>query len=154
MSSEERDMILQMLSEGTVTPREAADLLDALGPTGEPSPSRTEDGIRWRANDSGHSASVSPWEESGPQPRRTPPPFSGRSLLIHVTDGDETKTRVNVPLGMALTAGKFIPRRAQEYFDRYGIDLSSILDGIAHGDQGGELVNVSDGNTHVKIVVT
>jgi hypothetical protein len=146
-------MILQMLADGKVTPQEAADLLDALEP--EPDAGTApRDWNSWQGEDLERLRSSSRWEERGPGPRRPTPPFGGRSLLIHITDGEETHTRVNVPLGMALTAGKFIPKRAQEYFDRYGIDLSSILDSIAHGNQNGELVNVSDGDTHVKIVVT
>lgn len=155
MSSEERDMILQMLADGKVTPQEAADLLDALEPERDAGSSPGGDWNQWIADEAERARNRSSWEERIAGSRRPNPPlFSGRSLMIHVTDGDETKTHVNVPLGMALTAGKFIPKRAQEYFDRYGIDLSAILDGVAHGDQNGELVNVRDGNTHVKIVVT
>jgi hypothetical protein len=153
VSSEERDMILQMLAEGKVTPQEAADLLDALEPGRLAPTPHPGEWNRWQGDNAERFGSSSSWQDRGPAQRRSSS-FAGRSLLIHVTDGDETKTNVNVPLGMALTAGKFIPRRAQEYFDRYGIDLASILEGIAHGDQNGELVNVRDGNTQVKIVVT
>lgn len=154
MSSEERDMILQMLADGKVTPQEAADLLDALEPEPDAGAAPGGDRSHWQGDDLERLRSSRRWEDPGPGPRRPTPAFAGRSLLIHITDGDETQTRVNVPLGMALAAGKFIPKRAQEYFDRYGIDLSTILDSIAHGSQNGEIVNVSDGDTHVKIVVT
>jgi hypothetical protein len=147
-------MILQMLAEGKVTPQEAADLLDAIEPGRDAGSGDIGEWNRCHREDADRIRGWSAWEDRGPGVRRSSPQFSGRSLLIQVKDGDETKTHVNVPLGMALTAGKFIPKRAQEYFDRYGIDLMSILDGIARGDQNGELVNVRDGDTHVRIVVT
>ncbi len=135
MSSEERDIILQMLAEGKVSPSEAGDLLDALEIKGSAQPA------------------FSTGLEQTKQGGRVDPSLAGRGLLIHVRDGEETRTKVHIPLGLALTAGKFIPKRAQEALQEYGLDLGQILETIAKGDQRGEIVDVRDGETRVEIAV-
>lgn len=147
MSKEERDIILQMLSEGKISPSEAGDLLEALETQQkedlEQSTRPFESGRHEYRNHERHGnfASRDSLHQHG--------------LLIRVSEGEETRTRVHIPLGMAFAAGKFMPKKAQEYFDKYGIDLKEVLDSVA-GDLGrrGEIVDVNDGETRVQIVVT
>ena len=81
-------------------------------------------------------------------------PLTGRSLMIHVRDGDETRTHVHIPLGMAMTATKFIPKKARGYFEEYGIDLTDLLDTVSE-DLGrvGEIVNIRDGCKSVQVAI-
>ncbi|HZT95315.1 MAG TPA: hypothetical protein VFB34_00600 [Chloroflexota bacterium] len=137
MNSEERNIILQMLSEGKISPSEAGDLLDALETEEEPA----------------FDAGSLPRPPSPPRPRLDPD-LMGRGLLLNVREGDENRTQLHIPLGLALAGGKFIPRKAQEAMEKYGLNLAEILDSIARGEQKGEIVNVQDGDTRVHIAIT
>ncbi|HEV3312668.1 MAG TPA: hypothetical protein VG815_19315 [Chloroflexota bacterium] len=169
MSSEEREMILQMLAENKISTAEAADLLDALE---SPEESRSEyetevesafynaerserDGrraerdLRRAERDMEREA-----RRMEREVRRSRHPGSGRSIVIDIRDGEETKTHIQVPLGMALAAGKFIPKKARAYFDEYGIDVTDLIDSVASDvSQHGDLVNIRDGDKRVQISV-
>lgn len=143
MSTEERNIILQMLSEGKISSEEAADLLDALD---------VKDEEEARKGTSAWNA------QPPPLGRRVDPDLPGmtkRGLLIEVADGKESAVHVHLPLGMALAAKKFMPKRALEYLEEYGIDLSQILEGVtSEAGPPREIVNVRDGETRVQIVLT
>ena len=149
MNNEERSIILTMLSEGKISPSEASDLLDAIEVKKESEPQESGSWHAEARRERKHDAHA----------RRTEIYPAGRvrdrGLMIHVSDGDETRTKVHIPLGMALAAGKFLPQKAKEYFDKYGINLDEVLES-AMSDMGrrGEIVDVRDGDTRVQIVVT
>lgn len=178
MSKEERDIILEMVAENKISTAEAADLLDALTESeaderGSSAPdwvgaggsetdtgSRFVDGHRRDRDSQRHEREVRRHErELEREARRRERESgrgrtSGRSLMIHVRDGDETRTHVHIPLGMALAAGKFIPKKARGYFDEYGIDLDDLLDTLqADLGRAGEIVNIRDGEKSIHISV-
>jgi hypothetical protein len=180
VSSEERDIILQMVAENKISTGEAADLLDALteseaeesSSSGRPDWLGSADDFKAEMHDRVHQhhrdhearradaerrrqehEQERRWRRHDRDARRVP--ASGRSLLIHVSDGEETRTHVHIPLGMALAAGKFIPKKARAYFEEYGIDLTDLIDSISNDlARVGEIINIRDGETRVQVVVT
>jgi hypothetical protein len=168
MSNEERDVILQMLADNKISTQEAASLLDALRESEESG--ETESWPRWKSEDAEGGQ-----DDRNERARRrldrdmrrqerdvyraslrrhSRGSTSGRSLFINVTDGDETRTHVHIPLGMAMAASKFIPRKARAYFEEYGIDLSELIESVL-GDVGhaGQIVNIRDGDKRVEVTV-
>ncbi len=150
MNEDERGRILRMVAEGKVTPEEGADLLEAVG-----SANRADRGDRAdrgeRAERGNQSTSWSPFN-SGPPSISGRHTRRGRHLVIHVREGGESKVNVRIPLSLARTAGKFIPRQAQSYFGKYDINLQEFLDGAAEAE-GGTLLEVKDGDSKVLISV-
>ncbi len=142
MTEDDRRRILRMVAEGTITAEEGADLLDAVGEERRvPEPA------------AGYAV---PEELRQPLmapviPR--PPNKGGRSLVIRVEEGDQSKVNLRIPLGLARTAGKFIPRRAQHDLSEHGIDLTAMVEGIADGVEGGPLLQIEDGDSSVYIGV-
>ncbi|GEM_PF-4582148 len=135
MSSEERDIVLQMLSEGKISPSEAGELLDALdvkeAAPEEPRVARPEPAIK-----EGRSKADS------------------RSLMIEVRDGGETRTHVQIPLGLAMAAGKFLPKKTQDYLEQFGIEMDELLENVTEDlARKGPIVDVRDGDTMVQIAV-
>ena len=125
---DERRRILRMVAEGKITSEEAAGLLDALQ------------------------------EVSAGEARRAsqPVPAPGghpKTLVIHVSEGDESKVNVRIPLGLALAAGRFIPRRAQEYLEEYDIDVRQLVQDIGGAVQRGPIIEIKDDEDHVLIAV-
>ena len=163
MSNEERDVILQMLAESKITAAEAATLLDALkeSEAGEPA----EAGASWQRSAGEHRRAFADMDrdfkrmdremrrrERDMEREHRRPTNSGRSLFINVTDGDDTRTHVQIPLGMAVAAGKFMPRKARAYFEEYGIDLTELVDSVMNDiSRAGEIVNIRDGNKRVQV---
>lgn len=148
MSSEERDMILQMVAEGKVSTGEAADLLDALDSA------REQDETEW-SREARDEARQERDERRRERDARRGRGIYDRGLLIDVRDGDETRTHVHIPLAMAAAAGKFIPKKAREYFEQYGIDLTELVESVSSDlARRGEIVNVVDGETRVQVSIT
>jgi hypothetical protein len=141
MSDEERARILRMVSEGKLSPEEAADLLEAL----QPQRQTASEGASWSVVGPGGSARL----HAGPAQfgRKRP-----RILVIHVKEGGENKVNVRIPLGLTKAAGKFIPRQAQQYLGKYEINLQEFLDDLVDADSG-TLLEVRDGENKVLIAV-
>jgi hypothetical protein len=131
MISEERARILRMVADGKLSAEEAAELLEAL----EPAP-RAE------------SRTTIPIE---PSPATAP--MVGRTLVINIIEGGDSKVNVRIPLGLARAAGRFIPRQAQEYLEDHGIDLKQILSEHITGWTKGPLIEVQDEEDRVLIAV-
>ncbi|MGH2443126.1 MAG: SHOCT-like domain-containing protein [Chloroflexota bacterium] len=136
---DERARVLRMVAEGKISPEEAADLLEALSPQSSSRRGRDRD-------------------ESNEPPMFFDPPNSrrlskrNRYLIIHIKEGGESKVNVRIPLSLTKAAGKFIPRQAMTYLNKYEINLSELLDEMA-GSDGGTLVEVKDGDNKVLIAV-
>ena len=136
MMSDDRRRILQMVADGTISAEEATELLDAL------QPEQRRD---------------TPPPEA-PMPPRPPRPVtvqsvrSPRVLIIQVTEGESNRVNLRIPLGLARAAGKFIPRKAQEHLGEYGIDLTSLFEGITDSDEG-VILQVQDEEDRVLIAV-
>jgi hypothetical protein len=133
MIDDERARILRMVAEGTVSPSEGAELLEALEPAPEPEPRPT-----------------------AAMPAMPPPvgrKNAGKSLVLEIESGGDTKVDLRIPLGLALD-NRFIPRRAQEYLDNQGIDLSGLLNAVGNwAEADGTLIEIEDGDDRVFIGV-
>lgn len=131
-ANEERRRILDMLAAGQVSVDQAAELLEAIGP--------------------GRGA-----EAAAPRARGT-----ARMLRISVDatrpdGGKDATVRVNVPLGLARFAGRFLPPDARAELERQGIDLAALLDSLDTDVPGGRLVDIDASDegtgTTAKVVI-
>ncbi|HZU13812.1 MAG TPA: hypothetical protein VFB58_13305 [Chloroflexota bacterium] len=137
MNDDERRRILRLVAEGKVSAEEGAELLDAL-----------------QSERRGAENAPSPTLPIPPVPPVPPAPgTAGRSLIIRVTEGDESRVNLRIPLGLARAAGKFIPRRAQHDLGEHGIDLNSLIEGVAGGVDKGPILQIEDGEDTVYIGV-
>src|SRR5262249_16808565 len=140
--SEERGRILRMVAAGEISPAEAEDLLSALEP-----PRQSEN------RPPASSGNLVP-----PAPPMAPQAMmlqlaKGRSLVIHITEGDETMVDVRIPLGLARAASKFIPRKAKEYLEEYDMNVEQLLESLVGAEGSDTLVEIQDGEDHVRIAV-
>lgn len=134
--NEEQRRILQMVADGKLTSEEAAELLDALqAETRRRDPEQT--GFTQRSHNPG----------SELQERRPP-----RTLMIQISEGNNSHVNLRIPFGLFRAAGKYIPRKAQASLREYGIDLEELL-GDLSGSERGVLLQVNDGEDHVLIAV-
>ena len=131
MSTEERARILRMVADGKLTAEEAADLLEAL--EAAPVPASRAGSAREQA-----------WQM---------PEKRGRSLVITITEGSATTANIRIPLALARAAGRFVPRRAQEQLEDYGVDLKQLLADLGDSLVEGPLIEIQDEEDHVRIAV-
>ncbi|MFO8151496.1 MAG: hypothetical protein R6T93_14545 [Trueperaceae bacterium] len=136
-AQDERKKVLDMLAAGQINVDQASELLRALGdaPTGAAAP------------------------PTPPKPART---GTARMLRISIDanedgDGDRAKIRVNVPLGLAKFAGRFLPAEARTELEAQGIDLSELINALSTETPEGKLVDIDvdddSGGKKAKIVV-
>ncbi len=135
-AQDERKKVLDMLAAGQINVDQASELLRALG-----DPPR-----------------------AAPEPPPAPPRVGTARLLrisIDATDdgdGDRAKIRVNVPLGLAKFASRFLPAEARTELEAQGIDLSELITAISTETPEGRLVDIDvdddgGGRKKAKIVV-
>lgn len=139
--ADERKKVLDLLEGGRINAEQASELLRALGPVGPTPPAPT----------------VAP----------TPPvpPRVGTARLLRISidapgdgPGDSSaKIRVNVPLGLAKFATRFLPAEAKSELDAQGIDLNELIAALTAETPEGRLVDIDvdeDGSgKKAKIVV-
>ena len=109
---DERRKILDLLESGRINADQASELLRALGGA---------------------------TREAGPTPPPPPPARTGtaRTLRISIdvpaSAGDKTsaKIRVNVPLGLAKFATRFLPAEAKGELEAQGVDLNELIASIS-----------------------
>jgi hypothetical protein len=142
MNGEERARILRLVADGIVSPVEAEDLLSALEPV-----ARTETRATLAASTPRYSSSAPALDSTAA--RR---PLTRRNLVLRVEGGD-SKVNLRIPLGLARTASRFLPRQAQEALASYSIDLDRILENLTTGSEEGTLLEVQNGDEHVLIAV-
>lgn len=138
-SNEERARILRMVSEGSISPAEAEDLLSAIesNPQGE-------------SGDSGTTARGVRTVNMPAAPRSV---ASRRSLVIQVTEEGKSKVNVRVPLSLAQAASRFIPRQAHVYLNEREINLEQMIHDLSTADGENTLVEVTDAESYVRIAV-
>jgi hypothetical protein len=136
MSDEERARILRMVSEGKLSPEEAADLLEAIQP---PPPVQEEF--------TGMTPNPFPQITMRGHGRRR-----GRLLVIHVREGNENKVNLRIPISLTRAAGKFIPRQATQYLSKYEINLNDFVEDLADAE-GGTILEIREGENKVLIAV-
>ncbi len=118
--SDSRRRILDMLAAGTISAEDAAKLLAAVG--GEAKPGT-----------------------AAPPPRQRPAARAFR-VSIDALDGEggkeRARVRVNVPLGLARFASRFLPPEARRELEAQGIDLNELLEGLGEEAPDGPLVDI------------
>jgi hypothetical protein len=73
--------------------------------------------------------------------------------VIQVKEGSDDNVNLRIPLGLAAFATRFIPRGARVQLDRFNIDLGQLVQSIALGQAGGNLIDVREGDSHVRIAI-
>lgn len=136
--TDERKKILDLLESGRVNADQASELLRALG--------------------------AAP-REAGPPPPPPPPARTGTARMLRISidaggdDGERknAKIRVNVPLGLAKFATRFLPLEAKDELADQGIDLEELIAALSSETPEGRLVDIDvddDGDgKRAKIVV-
>jgi hypothetical protein len=135
--ADSRKRVLDMLAAGTISAEDAAKLLAAIG--GEPPPGTAP---------------------AAPRPRGT-----ARSLRVSIdaregedAGKDRARIRVNVPLGLARFASRFLPPEAKRELEAQGIDLVELLAGLGDEVPEGPLVDIDidddeGGSKRAKILI-
>ncbi len=131
-----RKRILDMLAAGTISAEDAARLLGALG--SEPAPGTAPAPPRRRGTARTFRVSIDAFGDA-----------SGK---------DRAKVRVNVPIGLAKFASRFLPPEAKRELESQGIDLSTLLEGLGDDVPDGPLVDIhvddeASGTAKARIVV-
>lgn len=138
---DDRLRILRLVQQGKLTPEQGLKLLEALAPPPPPPPTeRAGVGVGPRPG-----GGVSVGSGMGAQPAR------GRMLRIRILEEGEDRVNLNIPLGLARSALRLIPARAQRHLA--GVDLEALLDQIEHGATGKILVIQDDDESGVEVVV-
>ncbi|WP_324717283.1 hypothetical protein U7230_03110 [Carboxydochorda subterranea] len=133
--SDDRLRILRMVEAGRLRPEEALRLLEALAPApGAPGGIGTPGGTR---------------AQGGAGPRGGE--MRGRTLQIRVFEEGEDRMRLNIPIALAHSALRLVPRSAARHLE--GIDLKELLAQIEWGAYGKILEVRDEDDTGVEIVV-
>lgn len=85
--------------------------------------------------------------EQSPLPRSS----SRKFLRVRVTEGEDTKVHVNIPISLARMAFRFVPSRILAANPE--LDLDVLLRDVEAGAEG-KLVEVRDAGTSVEIFVS
>jgi hypothetical protein len=141
MPSEEGKQVLKLLAEGKIDAEQAYRLLKAIGDVDE----------------AGAHAPRAPQPPGGERPlfppdAPIPPGLGRRTLRIMVTSGGKSKVNIAIPLGIARMGKTKIAASGlvREQLAKFGIDLDDVLRHISHS---GPIVDISDGDDRVLIVV-
>ena len=141
MPTEEGKQVLQLLADGKIDADQAYRLLKAIGDVEEKE--RTESAAP------GHGGADRPLF---PPDAPVPPGLGRRTLRIMVTSGGKSKVNIAIPLGIARMGKTKIAASGlvREQLAKFGIDLDDVLRHISHS---GPIVDISDGDDRVLIVV-
>jgi hypothetical protein len=138
MPTEEGKQVLKLLAEGKIDAEQAYRLLKAIGDIDEsgahpPSPPSADRPLF-------------------PPDAPIPPGLGRRTLRIMVTSGGKSKVNIAIPLGIARMGKTKIAASGlvREQLAKFGIDLDDVLRHISHS---GPIVDISDGDDRVLIVV-
>ena len=131
VASEQR-RILDLLAAGQVSVDEAAELLEALKASGPPTP-----------------------------PGAPPPPAAPRGIarvlrisIYSADSSDESTLNLNVPLGLAKFAERFIPKEARAHLVNQGINLDELLGSLDGDFPSGPLVNIEASDSTDEVTIT
>ena len=119
--SDSRKRILDMLASGAISADDAAKLLAAIG---------------------GEARAGGP--PAPPKPRGTARVFrvSIDALDDEAGGKERAKIRVNIPLGLARFASRFLPPEARRELEAQGIDLVELIQGLGDEVPEGPLVDI------------
>ncbi len=147
--SDEKLRILEMIKDGTISPDEGLDLIQALESAERSLVRATPDKEHL---DIPECCSDDETSESDPPDGKNRKP---QWLFVKVCEGDGKVVNIKVPIGLAKFAGKFIPREAKAEMAGHGIDLD--LNGLMKTleDCGPmNLVEVNEGDGKVVKIYT
>ena len=141
MPSEEGKQVLKLLADGKIDPEQAYRLLKAIGDVDEKDHAH--------AHRDAHFGAERPLF---PPDAPMPPGLGRRTLRIMVTSAGKTKVNIAIPLGIARLGKTKIAASGlvREQLAKFGIDLDDVLRHISHA---GPIVDISDGDDRVLIVV-
>jgi hypothetical protein len=141
MPTEEGRQVLKLLADGKIDADQAYRLLKAIGDV--------EEKERASAQPFGGPAADRPLF---PPDAPIPPGLGRRTLRIMVTSGGKSKVNIAIPLGIARMGKTKIAASGlvREQLAKFGIDLDDVLRHISHS---GPIVDISDGDDRVLIVV-
>lgn len=142
MPTEEGKQVLGLLAEGKIDADQAYRLLRALGDVDD----------RERQAPPEADRPTGPDRPLFPPDAPIPPGLGRRTLRITVTSGGKSKVNIAIPLGIARMGKTKIAASGlvREQLAKFGIDLDDVLRHISHS---GPIVDVSDGDDRVMIVV-
>ena len=143
MPSEEGKQVLKLLADGKIDAEQAYRLLRAIGDIEDQERPEPHFGLG-----GGHGPGKPPF----PPDPSMPPGLGRRTLRITVTSGGKTKVNIAIPLGIARMGKTKIAASGlvREQLAKFGIDLDDVLRHISHS---GPIVDISDGDHRVMIVV-
>lgn len=119
--NEERLQILKMLEKGTIDAEEANELLETL---------EKRDTVFKKP------------ETSSKKPR---------FIKILVEENGQEKVNISIPMLLAKTALKIMPKKAKEQMEEQNVDLDEMLSAINDESTKGKIVDINDGGDHVSI---
>ncbi len=120
--SEERQKILSLVSEGTITADEAVEMLKAVDEA----------------------------ESREQTPSVAPQKGGARWIHIHVID-DSDKVDIRLPLGLVNVITSFIPEEARRSMEEQGVNIHDLMRMVKESGTG-KLVEVEEeGGAHVEI---
>ena len=119
--SEERIQILKMLEKGTIDAKEANKLLTTM-----------------EKRDT---------EFTKPKTSSKKPKF----IKILVEENGEEKVNISIPILLAKTALKIMPKKAKEQMQEENMNLDEILSQINDESGTGKIVDINDDGDHVSI---
>ncbi len=139
--NEEKLRIMEMIKDGTITPEEGLEIIEALGPSQTALVPKPDD-----------TALVSGFEdkEEAESGDSSEPKRKARWLYIQVNEEDGKNVNIRIPIGLAKFAGKFIPSEAKKQMAEQGVDLDlhGLLEMLEkEGQQNLVEVNEGDGKT-------
>ena len=122
-AQDERKKVLDMLAAGQINVDQASELRRALGDAPRAVP---------------------------PPPPPPPPPRVGTARLLRISidamddedSGERARIRVNVPLGLAKFASRFLPAEARTELEAQGIDLSELIATLSTETPEGQLLDI------------
>lgn len=85
-----------------------------------------------------------------PQKKKT---GRSKSIKILVEENGEEKVNISIPMILAKSFMKFLPKNAKESLNNQDIDLDEIFSSVDSEVEGGTLVDIKDGTDHVIIKV-
>ncbi len=135
--SEERKRVLDLLANGKISVEDATALLKALGPT------PAEAYAAPRPPEPAAARAAAPASAARPAAAPRPRARALRINIIEMVDGrSQDKIKVNVPLGLAKFALRFMPAQAKQELNEQSIDLNQLLDGLTEDSPEGPIVDL------------
>jgi len=76
-----------------------------------------------------------------------------KSIKILVEEDGEEKVNISLPMILAKSFMKFLPKNAKESLNNQGVELDQVFESVDSEVEGGTLVDIKDGKDHVIIKV-